>query len=88
MEEYPMSQIVLADALLHAERLFARKEAAVNRWGADTTRMTYGELGARCRRLMGVLRQRGIKRKDRITVLSTITIAISKPISPPLRWGR
>lgn len=60
-----MSHLVLIDPLLHAERLFARREAATN----DSIRLTYGELGARCRRLMGVLRHRGVSRGDRVAVL-------------------
>jgi long-chain acyl-CoA synthetase len=58
-------QLVLADALRRAERLYGRKEGAV----CGEIRLSYAEFGSRCRRLAAGLRRLGVGRGDRVATL-------------------
>ncbi|MFA5937838.1 MAG: long-chain-fatty-acid--CoA ligase [Sinimarinibacterium sp.] len=49
----------------HAETMYRNQPAIVD----GDTRLSYGELGARCRRLGSALRRRGVKRGDRVATL-------------------
>ena len=57
--------LLVTDASLRAERVYGHAVGAV----CGTLRLTYGELGSRCRRLASGLRARGVGRGDRVAVL-------------------
>jgi non-ribosomal peptide synthetase component E (peptide arylation enzyme) len=55
----------LADALRRAEKLFGEREAAI----CCGSRLTYGGMAARCRRLAGGLQGLGVEPGDRVATL-------------------